>query len=235
MDNHKLSSAFSELATPLIADACVRLGLPLRFVPPGIHPLMAGTHIAGRVLPAQHYGSVDVFLEAMGGAERGDILVIDNGGRMDEGCIGDLTVLEARANGLAGIVVWGCHRDTAELKKIGFPVFSYGSCPFGPIELRSRDPESLAAARFGDFRTGRDSVAFADDDGLLFLPHARVEELLDTARDIWRTERRQAEAIQAGQTLHQQLKFEEYLEKRAAEPDYTFRQHLRKIGGAIEE
>jgi APA family basic amino acid/polyamine antiporter len=31
--------------------------------------------------------------------------VIDNAGRRDEGCIGDLTVLEARAAGLAGIVV----------------------------------------------------------------------------------------------------------------------------------
>jgi 4-hydroxy-4-methyl-2-oxoglutarate aldolase len=38
-------------------------------------------------------------------AEPGDVLVIDNGGRMDEGCIGDLTVLEAQASGLAGIAV----------------------------------------------------------------------------------------------------------------------------------
>jgi regulator of RNase E activity RraA len=45
-------------------------------------------HIAGRVLPVRHYGSVDIFLEAMGTAQRGDILVIDNQGRMDEGCIG---------------------------------------------------------------------------------------------------------------------------------------------------
>jgi len=47
------------------------------------------SHIAGRVLPVRHYGSVDVFLEAMGMAQPGDILVIDKGGRMDEGCIGD--------------------------------------------------------------------------------------------------------------------------------------------------
>jgi len=47
----------------------------------------------------------------MGTAEQGDILVIDNGGRLDEGCIGELTVLEAQASGLADIIVWGAHRD----------------------------------------------------------------------------------------------------------------------------
>ena len=40
--------------------------------------------IAGRALPARHYGSVDVFLQALEGATAGDILVIDNGGRRDE-------------------------------------------------------------------------------------------------------------------------------------------------------
>jgi 4-hydroxy-4-methyl-2-oxoglutarate aldolase len=107
MLNQYLSDAFSQLSTALVADACLRLGLPLRLAPPGITQLLSGSRIAGQVVPAQHYGSVDVFLEAMGSAKKGDILVIDNGGRPDEGCIGDLTALEAKACGLAGIVVWG--------------------------------------------------------------------------------------------------------------------------------
>jgi regulator of RNase E activity RraA len=45
---------------------------------------VAGQRVAGRVLPVRHYGSVDVFLEALGRAEAGDVLVVDNGGRLDE-------------------------------------------------------------------------------------------------------------------------------------------------------
>ena len=91
--------AFMDLSTPLVADACLRCGVPLRVAHLGIRAVVGGQRVAGRALPVRHYGSVDVFLEAFGRAEAGDVLVIDNGGRLDEACVGDLAVLEAGAAG----------------------------------------------------------------------------------------------------------------------------------------
>ena len=235
VNNQDLNNRFSELSTPLIADACVRLGLPLRIALSGIHSVLTGSHVAGRALPARHYGSVDIFLEAMESAQTGDILVIDNGGRLDEGCIGDLITLEAQSNGLAGILIWGSHRDTADIIKIGLPVFSCGSYPAGPLRVDPRDPDALSEAHFSGFTVTKNDIAFADADGVLFVQIQQVEEIISTAHSIWQRERRQAQAIQAGRKLSEQLRFTEYLDKHSADATYTFRQHLRTIGGAIEE
>ena len=63
----------------------------------------------------------------------------------------------------------------------------------------------------------------------------QVEQVLSTAHDIWQKERQQAELIQAGKKLRAQLQFDQYLVQRRSDETYTFRQHLRSIGGAIEE
>jgi regulator of RNase E activity RraA len=105
----------------------------VRCAPALLRAVVPGSRLAGRVCPARHAGSVDAFLEAFETAAPGDVLVVDNSGRMDESCAGDLVALEAQAASMEGIVIWGLHRDTADIRAIGLPVFSLGAIPTGPL------------------------------------------------------------------------------------------------------
>jgi regulator of RNase E activity RraA len=228
-----IQARFATLTTAHLADACLRAGVQVRCA-----PLFAGTpcaRMAGPARPARHAGSVDIFLEALELATPGEVLVVDNGGRRDEACVGDLIVLEAEAAGLAGIAVWGLHRDTADIRAIGLPVFSLGAIPAGPLRLDARPRDALQSAAAGPWTVSPADLVFGDDDGVLFLPADRAGELLTLAETIRDTERRQAERIRSGVSLRHQLQFGSYLARRRQTPALTFREHLRAVGGAIEE
>jgi 4-hydroxy-4-methyl-2-oxoglutarate aldolase len=221
--------------TAAVVDACVRLGVAPRVAPAGLAPLEPGMRVHGRALPARHFGSVDVFLEALNGASAGDVLVIDNAGLLDEGCIGDLIVLETKNAGVNGIVVWGAHRDSAELRRIALPVFSYSTVPNGPLRIRPRTADALDTARVGTVSVTRSDVVFADDDGAVFVGERELQGVLRGAAEIIAMERRQVELARQGTGLREQFGFAEYLTQRAANPAYTFRDHLRRRGNAVEE
>lgn len=224
-----------EWSTPLIADGCVQLGVSVRIGPPGLRPMLPGTRIAGRACPCRHVGSVDVFLEAAMEANRGDVLVIDNEGRLDEGCIGDLAAGEAREAGLSGIIVWGAHRDTMAILALGIPLWSFGTFPAGPFELRERSPKALVSARLGAHVTvTRDDIVFADDDGVVVVESSKVDAVVEAAKDIASREQAHATKLLAGELLRDQFKLDVYLSQRRQDPSFTFREHLKSLGGAIE-
>ncbi len=77
-------------------------------------------------------------------------------------------------------------------------------------------------------------MAFGDADGVAFVPAARVDEVLESARSIRKKERRQAQAVRSGVTLYEQLRYAEFMATREQNPSRTFRQHLEEIGAAIE-
>lgn len=235
MESGELRERFAALGTAQVADACVRAAVPARCAPAALGPVLPGTRLAGRACPARHAGSVDIFLEAMEAAAAGDVLVADNGARADEACVGDLVALEARSAGLAGIVIWGLHRDTADLREIGLPVFSLGAFPAGPLAPRRRAAGALESALVGDWPVTAADLVLGDDDGVLFIPADRAGPLISLAESISDTERAQADRARAGVSLRAQLDFSGYLARRAQEPGLSFRDHLRGAGGAVEE
>lgn len=234
MEANELQRLYLDLTTPHVADAIMRLGIQVRQAPASVTALWEDTHLVGRVLPSRHTGSVDVFLEAIERSKLGDVLVVDNGGRDDEACVGDLVTLEAAQAGLAGIIIWGLHRDSRELRTIRLPMFSQGALPAGPQRLDPQPVDGIAVAQVGPHMVTQKDFVLGDDDGVLFLPLERAADIAATAAAIRDTERRQAAHMRTGRSLREQAQFTEFLTVREAD-GITFREHLRATGGEIEE
>ena len=65
----KFSERLASLSTPHLADACLRVGAPVRCAPAGVTAVQRGMRCAGRALPVRHVGSVVgrvVFVPALG-------------------------------------------------------------------------------------------------------------------------------------------------------------------------
>lgn len=228
-----MSLPTSPLPTAAIADACVRLGLALRAAPVTVVPLIPGRPFHGPARTITHLGSVDVLLQTIDGAESGSVLVIDNGGRDDEACLGDLMVLEAKEAGFAGIVVWGRHRDTAQLREIGLPLHSTGAYSAGPRRVPPAGSPMFSAFLDGVAVSNADTVV-ADDDGVLVVATERYDEVHDLAAQIVATESAQSDRMRRGESLRSQLDFADYLARQSVDPSLTLRRHLSERGGAIE-
>lgn len=224
----------SQFTTPHLADGCLRTGVPIRFAPAGVQALVPNMRCAGRACPVRHVGSIDIFFEVFDKANPGDVLVIDNGGRLDEACIGDIVLLEAASAGITGIVIWGLHRDSKELTEIGFPVFSLGALPTGPQRLHARPPNVFSQATVGQHCITSDDFVVADANGVLFLPQDRIVDIVAAATVYREIEARQLQAMRNGKSYRAQVRFGEYLARKTQDANYNFRQHLKQIEAAGE-
>ncbi|MDQ4215477.1 4-carboxy-4-hydroxy-2-oxoadipate aldolase/oxaloacetate decarboxylase [Microbacterium capsulatum] len=150
------------------------------FLDPAFRPAWEGAAIVGRAVPvtaqlgdnlALHHG-----LEAAG---RGDVLVVDGGGA-PFGYWGEVMAVAAQARGIAGLVIDGGVRDTAQLRDLGFGAFSTSISIRGtvkqwpgtigvPITLRGR------VVHAGD-------LVVADRDGVAILPVGDVDRILEASR-----------------------------------------------------
>ena len=228
-----LADRFVTLTTPHLADGCIRAGVEVRCAPAALRAIVPGKFL-GPARPVQHVGSVDLILEAVERSSPGEVLVVDNEGRVDEACVGDLMLHEANGAELAGVLVWGLHRDTVDIAAIGLPLVSLGAFPTGPLRLDSRPSDALDLAHVGPWTVTEADLVVADEDGVLFIPLDRADEVFTLAERIRDTEARQADLIRGGTSLREQVGFAAYLAARESNPELTFRDHLRSVKGEIE-
>jgi 3-hexulose-6-phosphate synthase/6-phospho-3-hexuloisomerase len=179
-----------------LSDALHRAG-----VLEGLKPLFPGIRMVGRALTVRTYpGDWAKPVEAIDLAQPGDVLVIDAGG-LGPAIWGELATHSALQRGLSGVVIDGAIRDSGDIIKLGFPVFSRLVMPnageprgFGEIGI---------PIRMGSVRVETGDWILGDDDGVTALPQRLAVEYANRAMDVLEKENRIREEIKEGRTLAQ--------------------------------
>lgn len=129
-----------------------------------------------------------------------DVIVVDNGGRLDVSAWGGILGLGAVSRGARGVIVEGAFRDVEENRELGLPVYARGSVPAtarGRLQQRSvGEPVRIAG------RTVRESdLVFVDATGFVVVPRAQAERVVAEAEAIVRRERAIVAEVRAGRGL----------------------------------
>jgi 4-hydroxy-4-methyl-2-oxoglutarate aldolase len=178
-----LLEAFHDVSTAALSDAMGRHGA----LSSGIRPIYEGIRMVGSALTVLCFPGDNIMThKALQMVEPGDVLLIDDGD-YDTGCFGHRSALLARSRGGVGVVASGSVRDVAMLRRDRFPTFARGVSPRAP--QKNVAGSINVPVHIGGIVICPGDIVVGDDDGVVVVPLAMADEILDKAKARERKER----------------------------------------------
>ena len=220
MAREAIIERLAKLDTCAVSDALDSLNL--KGATWGVRPQWLCPKIAGRAVtmkikpaglqqPTQHLGTAPI--EA---AQPGDVIVIDNGGKLEFSCWGGLLALSAKLKGVSGVVIDGASRDIDEARDLAFPVYARGVVPMtarGRVMQESYNQE----IQFAGVQCHPGDLVLADGSGVIIIAKEKENEVVTAAETIFAKEQEMAAGIRKGYSgleMLEKLGYERMLDKK---------------------
>lgn len=146
-----------------------------------LRPMHDGTAMAGPAFTIKTRPGDNLLIhKALKLAQPGDVIVVDAGGDLTNALIGEIMVGEAKLKGFGGIVINGAIRDSAVIRKDGFPVFAAGVTHRGPY--KDGPGEINVPVCIGGMTVMPGDIIIGDEDGVLAFPPEEAEALIAKAQ-----------------------------------------------------
>ena len=199
--------AFQRYSTSAISDAMDRLGLHGTCL--GIAPLDPSFRLCGRAFTLQYRsigyverGNVGDYIDDV---PEGDIVVLDNAGRLDATVWGNiLTEMSVRRN-IGGTVIHGVCRDVDRSLELKYPIFSrsrFMRTGKDRVEVSGMNvPVSM-----GDVQVRPGDILRGDADGVVVVPKVHEGAILEAAAEVEKAEQAILEMIRGGSRLDEARK-----------------------------
>lgn len=205
MDGTTLDSQYRQrleaLSTTNLSDAMDSLRLPGAVS--GVRPMFKAPRVVGRAVTikitaaGERKSAAHLGVEAIASAEKGDVIVVSNHGDAKNNCWGEVLSCAAQVKGVSGVVIDGAARDIDACEEMGFPVFARAAVP---ITARGRIMQEAynVTVRMGDVQVNPGDVVVADINGVVFIPPARLAEVVEAAETLMNKEEQMKADLLAG-------------------------------------
>lgn len=163
----------------------------------GINPVTPGLTVCGPAYTVDcPPDGIITCHKALGEVPAGHVLVVDGKGGIHGAIWGELTSMEAMKRGVLGIVVDGAVRDSATIRKLGFPTWSRYVTPRVASNRTVGVTGEPVVCGGVPVRTG--DYIIADDDGVVVIPVERLDEIMAKAAAIEAKEADLARKVEEG-------------------------------------
>ena len=194
--SRELITRFHGLGTGPICDALGRFAaLDYQIKPIDPQMQVVGTALTVWTRPCDNLA----VYKALELAQPGDVLVITTENYTNNTIWGELTTLIAQACGIAGMITDGTVRDALAIRACGLPVFARGLTPNSPFK---HGPGKInVPITCGGTTVNPGDIIVGDVDGVVVVPLARAEEVLEQVATIEKKEAAIRAEIESGSTF----------------------------------
>lgn len=152
------------------ADVCDQYHEELQICEPMFRSFGGKQQFSGPIATVKVFEDNVLVREALETVPEGSVLVVDGGGSKQCALMGDRLGEIAVSRGLAGVIINGCVRDSAELSQMEIGVMA-----LAPMPLKSRKEgkgDRDIPVTFGGVNWEPGHYVYADEDGIVVSPRA---------------------------------------------------------------
>lgn len=189
-----LVEQFKEFPTNYIADCINRINVMRSNIKSMVKP---GINMVGVALTVKARTGDNLMVhKACNMSQEGDVIVVSNEGRGDRALIGEIMVRYCKYKNIAGLVLDAPIRDSTEIYEIGLPVFATGTTPAGPY--KEGPGEINVPISCGGVCVNPGDIIIGDDDGIVVIPKADAEYVLDQVKELSKIDKSKVLAAASG-------------------------------------
>jgi len=191
----KYRPRLARLSTTNLSDALDALGL--KGATYGIRPLWENAEkVLGRAVTIKITGN-HLGVTAIEAASKGDVIMIDNGGRLDTSCWGGILANGAKQKGISGVVVDGAIRDLDDCVEIQFPAYARGAV-VATARGRIMEEATNVLIQFAGVQVRPGDIVMGDRSGVVIVPQEKLDEVIEKAELFYGKEEQMIAEIRSG-------------------------------------